>query len=50
MLPAAEVDRLVGPLAGPQRGFADSQLAIEALQEACPKAGYSKVLVPVNLN
>jgi hypothetical protein len=34
LLPAAEVDRLVGPLAGPQRGFADIQLAIEALQQA----------------
>lgn len=47
LLPAAEVDRLVGPLAGPQRGFADIQLAVEALQEAYRKAGYSTVLVSV---
>jgi hemolysin activation/secretion protein len=37
----------VGPLAGPKRGFADIQLAIEALQEAYRKAGYSTVQVSV---
>jgi hemolysin activation/secretion protein len=47
LLPAAEVERLVGPLAGPQRGFADIQLAVEALQAAYRKAGYSTVLVSV---
>ncbi|MFS2035317.1 ShlB/FhaC/HecB family hemolysin secretion/activation protein [Polaromonas sp. CT11-55] len=47
LLPAAEVDRLVGPLAGPQRGFADIQLAVEALQQAYRQAGYSTVLVSV---
>jgi len=47
LLPATEIDRLVGPLAGPQRGFADIQLAVEALQQAYRKAGYSTVLVSV---
>jgi len=47
LLPPAEVERLVGPLAGPDRSFADIQLAIEALQQAYRKAGYSTVLVSV---
>jgi hemolysin activation/secretion protein len=47
LLPPAKVERLVNPLAGPQRTFADIQLAIEALQEAYRKAGYTTVQVSV---
>ncbi|AYQ30305.1 MULTISPECIES: ShlB/FhaC/HecB family hemolysin secretion/activation protein [unclassified Polaromonas] len=47
LLPAAEVERLVAPAAGPKRTFADIQLAVEALQEGYRKAGYTTVLVSV---
>ena len=47
LLPASEVERVLAPLAGQQRAFADIQLAIEALQDAYIKAGYSTVQVSV---
>jgi hemolysin activation/secretion protein len=47
LLPAAEVARVVGPLTGPGRAFGDIQLAVEALQDAYRKAGYTTVQVSV---
>ncbi len=47
LLAPAELARIVAPLAGPQRSFADIQLAMEALQQAYRQAGYSAVQVSV---
>ncbi|MFI5447004.1 ShlB/FhaC/HecB family hemolysin secretion/activation protein [Polaromonas sp. UC242_47] len=47
LLPPADVERVVAPLAGSKRAFADIQLAVEALQKAYVKAGYSTVQVSV---
>ena len=47
VLPPADVERVLAPLAGSKRAFADIQLAIEALQQAYVKAGYSTVQVSV---
>ncbi len=45
LLPAAEVEGLLAPFAGPGRDFADVQSAVEALQEAYRRHGYSVVRV-----
>ncbi|MES2050810.1 MAG: ShlB/FhaC/HecB family hemolysin secretion/activation protein [Pseudomonadota bacterium] len=47
LLPPADVERMLAPLAGSQRAFADIQQAMEALQQAYAKAGYSTVQVSV---
>ena len=47
LLPTADIARVLAPLAGSNRAFADIQLAIEALQDAYVKAGYSTVQVSV---
>ena len=45
LLPQAEIDRRVAALAGPGRSFGDLQSAVEALQDAYRRAGYSTVTV-----
>jgi len=45
LLPGAEVDGLLAHFAGPQRSFGDVRRAVEALQQAYVKRGYSVVLV-----
>ena len=45
LLPGAEVQRIVGPLAGPQRVYGDIQKALEALESAYRRAGFSTVQV-----
>jgi hemolysin activation/secretion protein len=45
LLPAAEVEGLLARFAGPDRDFADVQSAVEALQEAYRRHGYSVVRV-----
>ncbi|MDW5444501.1 ShlB/FhaC/HecB family hemolysin secretion/activation protein [Polaromonas sp. SM01] len=47
LLPPADVERVLAPLAGSKRAFADIQLAMEALQEAYVKVGYGTVQVSV---
>ncbi|WP_421954414.1 ShlB/FhaC/HecB family hemolysin secretion/activation protein [Polaromonas sp.] len=47
LLPPADVERMLAPLAGSQRAFAEIQQAMEALQQAYAKAGYSTVQVSV---
>ncbi|MGJ7526055.1 ShlB/FhaC/HecB family hemolysin secretion/activation protein [Variovorax sp. GB1P17] len=47
LLGPAEIDRLVGPLTGPGRAYGDIQRAIDALQQAYAKAGYTMVKVSV---
>ena len=47
LLPADEVERIVAPLAGPKRVYGDIQKALEALEGAYRKAGYSTVQVYV---
>lgn len=48
LLPQEEIDRLVTPFIGPNRDFGSVQQALEALQDAYAKRGYSavRVLVP----
>ena len=45
ILPPADVDRAVGRAVGPQQAYGDIQRALEALELAYRKAGYSAVLV-----
>lgn len=45
LLPAAEVDAVLAPFAGPTRSFSDVRGAVEALQQAYRKHGYSVVVV-----
>jgi hemolysin activation/secretion protein len=45
LLPEAEVQRMVEPLAGKQRVYGDIQKALEALEGAYRKAGYGTVQV-----
>ena len=45
MLPAAEIERAVGGAVGPGKSYADVQKAIEALEAAYRRAGYSAVQV-----
>jgi hemolysin activation/secretion protein len=45
LLPADEVQRIVAPLTGPKRVYGDIQKALEALEGAYRKAGYSTVQV-----
>ena len=45
LLAPSEIDERVAPLVGPGRVYGDIQLAVEALQEAYRKAGYSTVTV-----
>jgi hemolysin activation/secretion protein len=45
LLSGAEVEGLLAPFAGPQRSFADVRRAVEALQQAYRRRGYSVVLV-----
>ena len=47
LLPEAEVQGAVAPLAGPQRVYGDIQKALEALEGAYRRAGYSTVQVYV---
>lgn len=47
LLGSAEVDRLVAPMAGPGRAYGDIQRAIDALQQAYTRAGYTTVRVSV---
>jgi hemolysin activation/secretion protein len=47
LLSPSDVQRVLAPVTGPQRAFTDIQLAIEALQDAYLKAGYSTVQVSV---
>jgi hemolysin activation/secretion protein len=47
LLPAAEVERLVAPMAGPHQVYGDIQKALEALESAYRKAGFSTVGVYV---
>jgi len=47
LLPADEVQRIVAPLTGPKRVYGDIQKALEALEGAYRKAGYSTVQVYV---
>ena len=47
LLPGAEVQGAVAPLAGPQRVYGDIQKALEALEGAYRRAGYSTVQVYV---
>src|SRR3990172_3742292 len=47
LLPEAEVQRAVAPLAGPKRVYGDIQKALEALEGAYRRAGYSTVQVYV---
>jgi hemolysin activation/secretion protein len=45
LLPGAEVEGLLAPFAGPARDFGDVRRAVEALQQAYRRHGYSVVLV-----
>lgn len=45
LLPGAEVEGLLAPFAGPARNFGDVRRAVEALQQAYRRHGYSVVLV-----
>lgn len=45
LLPGAEVDGVLAPFTGPQRSFGDVRRAVEALQQAYLRRGYSVVLV-----
>jgi hemolysin activation/secretion protein len=45
LLPATEVDGLLAGFAGPERSFGDVRRAVEALQQAYRRRGYSVVLV-----
>ncbi len=45
LLSPAEIDQRVTPLSGPGRAYGDIQLAVEALQDAYRKAGYTAVTV-----
>ncbi|MBC7706859.1 MAG: ShlB/FhaC/HecB family hemolysin secretion/activation protein [Rhodoferax sp.] len=45
LLPALEVDRVVSAAIGPDKSYADIQRAIEALEAAYRRAGYSAVQV-----
>ena len=47
LLPEAEVQGIVAPLAGPQRVYGDIQKALEALERAYRAAGFSTVQVYV---
>jgi hemolysin activation/secretion protein len=47
LLPAAEVEKLVAPMAGPHRVYGDIQKALEAVEGAYRKAGFSTVNVYV---
>jgi len=47
LLGAAEVDRLVASMAGPGRAYSDIQRAVDALQQAYTRAGYTTVRVSV---
>jgi hemolysin activation/secretion protein len=47
LLPEAEVQRAVAPLAGPKRVYGDIQKALEALERAYRAAGFSTVQVYV---
>lgn len=47
LLPADEVQRAVAPMTGPDRDYGDVQKALEALELAYRKAGYSAVQVYV---
>ena len=48
LLPAQEVQQIVGPFAGPDQDFGDVQRALEALQDAYLDRGYNavRVLIP----
>ncbi|NDZ13119.1 peptidase S37 [Variovorax sp. WS11] len=45
LLPGAEVEHVLAPFAGPARNFGDLRRAVEALQQAYRRRGYSVVLV-----
>ena len=45
LLPEAEVERVIAPLVGPKRVYGDIQKALEALEGAYRKAGFSTVQV-----
>ena len=45
LLPGAEVEGLLAPFAGPARSFGDVRRAVDALQQAYRRQGYSVVLV-----
>ncbi|TSA16814.1 MAG: ShlB/FhaC/HecB family hemolysin secretion/activation protein [Betaproteobacteria bacterium] len=45
LLPEAEVQRIIAPLVGPKRVYGDIQKALEALEGAYRKAGFSTVQV-----
>jgi hemolysin activation/secretion protein len=47
LLPAAEVERLVAPMAGPNQVYGDIQKALETLEAAYRKAGFTTVGVYV---
>lgn len=47
LLPAADVQRLLQPMSGPHRVYGDIQHALEALESAYRKAGYTAVQVYV---
>ena len=47
LLPQAQVEAAVAPLAGPKRVYGDIQKALEALERAYRAAGYSTVQVYV---
>ncbi|RXZ36164.1 ShlB/FhaC/HecB family hemolysin secretion/activation protein [Oxalobacteraceae bacterium CAVE-383] len=47
LLPKAEVERLVAPMAGPHQVYGDIQKALEALEDAYRKAGFTTVGVYV---
>ena len=47
LLPQAQVQGILGPLAGPKRVYGDIQKALEALEAAYRRAGYSTVQVYV---
>jgi hypothetical protein len=47
LLPAADVQRLLQPMSGPHRVYGDIQHALEALENAYRKAGYTAVQVSV---
>src|SRR5258707_11901453 len=47
LLPADEVQRLLQPMSGPHRVYGDIQHALEALENAYRKAGYTAVQVYV---
>ncbi|MBE0622824.1 MAG: ShlB/FhaC/HecB family hemolysin secretion/activation protein, partial [Burkholderiales bacterium] len=47
LLPEAQVEGILAPLAGPKRVYGDIQKALEALEGAYRRAGYSTVQVYV---